>query len=337
MKSQWRRLLPVLFLAICGVSGCGDEPPPDAQNRRPAADKAKATAARPNPAEKTDATPEKTKAAGSGTASRSDLMARPKHVLDAAVVAQRDCSQSLRLPLRTTNSIGMRLVLIPDGEFVMGTADSGANVPNWEKPPHKVRITNPFYLSTTEVTQVEYQKVMAENPSYFKSAGNPVEQASWYDATEFCRRLSATEGTTYRLPTETEWEYACRAGTTTPYNFGDDLADLDRYAWCDSTQTHPAGTRRPNTWGLYDMHGNVAEWCADRWGENYYAASPADDPTGPETGSLRVIRGGGWKDAAADCRSAARGGFVPAGRLRHLGFRVAADPSGFQSARRSRE
>jgi len=223
----------------------------------------------------------------------------------------------------------MNLVLIPDGEFMMGSPDSDDEASDWEKPRHTARITMPFYLGMCEVTQVEYEKVMGENPSYLKGAGNPVEQVSWYDPVEFCKRLSAKEGKTYRLPTEAEWEYACRAGTTTLYSFGDDTASLEKYAWYEDNsdwKTHPVGQKKPNAWGLHDMHGNTWEWCADRWADDSYTASPMDDPPRAETGSGRVIRGGGWKDAIWDCRAANRSAFVPTGRLPHLGFRVAAVP-----------
>jgi formylglycine-generating enzyme required for sulfatase activity len=186
-----------------------------------------------------------------------------------------------------------------------------------------------------EVTQAEYEKVIGENGSEFKGVSSPVEQVSWDDATEFCKRLSAKEGKTYRLPTEAEWEYACRAGTTTRYSFGDDPASLGEYAWYGANsdvRTHSVGEKKPNAWGLYDMHGNMWEWCADSWAMGYYAVSPTDDPPGPETAARRVFRGrvfrgGCWGSGAAGCRSAYRGRDEPQHRRRSLGFRVAADPA----------
>ena len=181
-----------------------------------------------------------------------------------------------------TNSIGMKLVLIPAGEFLMGSPESDSDAPDEEKPQHKVRISKPFYLGVTEVTQEQYERVMGENPSRFKGdPQRPVEKVSWEDAVAFCRKLSEKEGRTYRLPTEAEWEYACRAGSQTKWSFGDDDSALKEYAWyldnADST-THPVAQKKPNAWGLYDMHGNVWEWCQDWYG---------DVPTRQRDGSSR--------------------------------------------------
>ena len=238
-----------------------------------------------------------------------------------------------RDPTVITNSIGMKLKLIPAGEFMMG--DNGSQ--------QKVQIPKPFYLGVYEVTQAEYEGVMGKNPSSFCSTnGNvlaervsgedtsrhPVETVSWKDATEFCKRLSAKEGKTYRLPTEAEWEYACRAGTTTRYCSGDDEESLGEYAWYGANpdvKTHLVGEKKPNAWGLYDMHGNVFEWCADWYG--LYASEAVSDPSGPETGSSRVGRGGCWSGPAGICVSSYRAWVVPADRGSSLGFRVAADPS----------
>jgi formylglycine-generating enzyme required for sulfatase activity len=194
-----------------------------------------------------------------------------------------------------TNSIGMKLALIPSGEFMMGSPDDekGANAD--EKPRHQVRITKPFYLGVTEVTQSQYKKVIEKNPSYFSSSGvgkvavagqntsqYPVENVSWEDAVEFCRRLSElseehAQGHEYRLPTEAEWEYACRAGSTTGYQFGDDVAGPDEYAWTDlnsANRPHPVGGKRANAFGLFDMNGNVWEWCSDWYVDQYYVGLP---------------------------------------------------------------
>jgi formylglycine-generating enzyme required for sulfatase activity len=200
------------------------------------------------------------------------------------------------------------------------------------KPQHVVRITKPFYLSVTEVTQEQYQAVMGQNPTFFKDdPRRPVECVSWEDAVEFCGKLSGKEGRTYRLPTEAEWEYACRAGSTTKWSFGDDESELWEYAWYygnSEATTHPVGEKKPNNWGLYDMHGNVWEWCADWHGWKYYAESPRDDPQGPKSGSARVNRGGTWAYPAGSCYSAGRCGLWPEERNRYLGFRVARSPSG---------
>ncbi len=230
-----------------------------------------------------------------------------------------------------TNSIGMQLKLIPAGEFLMGSPAGEAGRDSDEGPQHRVKITKPFYLGVHEVTQAQYEAVMGKKPSYFKGSDLPVESVSWEEAKEFCQRLSARENRTYRLPTEAEWEYACRANTTTAYNFGNETSQLGGSAWFygnSDGKTHSVGAKRPNAWGLYDMHGNVWEWCEDWYGAEYYAKSPPEDPTGPATGSDRVFRGGSWSVSAANCRAANRSGYVPGYRNSRLGFRVAAVPSG---------
>ena len=223
------------------------------------------------------------------------------------------------------NSLGMEFKLLPAGSFV-----------RWEEgESHQVTLTKPFLIGVYEVTQEQYERVMGTNPSEFKGAQNPVGNVSWEDAVEFCRKLSAipaekAAGRVYRLPTEAEWEYACRAGTTTKYCFGDDDAQLGEYAWYSRNSgntTHPVGQKRPNAWELYDTHGNVWEWCDDWYGD--YPRRAAQDPQGPSKGSGRVRRGGGWYDEAASCRSAHRGWCLPSFRLDYLGFRVAlSSPSG---------
>ena len=233
---------------------------------------------------------------------------------------QEAWADRLGLPVELTNSVGMKLRLIPPGEFRMG-----------KRPGRRVRITKPFYLGVYEVTQAEYERVMKGNSNKFKSATYPVERVSWNDAVEFCKNLSAKEGKTYRLPTEAEWEYACRAGTTTLYSSGDDKESLGEYAWYRDNsggKPHPVGEKKPNAWGLHDMHGNVWEWCADWWAKDYYADSPTDDPPGPETGSFRVYRGGSWVNLAGSCRSANRFRSVPSDRRDFLGFRVAVSSVG---------
>jgi len=227
------------------------------------------------------------------------------------------------------NSVGMKLILMPVGEFKMGSNDGAAN----EKPVHAVRITKPFYLGGTEVTQAEWEAVMGANPSNFKGAKRPVEQVSWDDCQEFCRRLTERDrkankipkGATYGLPTEAEWEYACRAGSATKYCYGDAENTLGEYAWYEANSgktTHDAAQRKPNAWGLYDMHGNVWEWCQDWYGENYYGQSLGQDPAGPANGQYRVLRGGAWLYDPACCRSAIRTGYSPADRYFYFGLRV---------------
>ena len=226
-----------------------------------------------------------------------------------------------------TNSIGMKLRLIPAGEFMMGSPATESDRRDNETQ-HRVSITKPFYMGVTEVTQEQYQKVMVTNPSQFKGPQNPVEKVSWADAVEFCRKLSAlpaekTAGHVYRLPTEAEWEYACCSGTATAYSFGDDASRLGDYGWFGSnsgSKTHPVGEKKPNAWGLYDMHGNVWEWCQDWHGD--YPSGSATDPTGATSGSLRVFRGGSWYYLARHCRSATRLRYPPLYEVSYLGFRV---------------
>jgi formylglycine-generating enzyme required for sulfatase activity len=235
-------------------------------------------------------------------------------------------------PKLITNSLGMNLVLIPAGEFLMGSPDSDADARDNEKPQHRVRITRPFYLGATAVTQGQYRAVTGAIPSHFKGSDDlPVEQVSWEDAQAFCAKLNELEkeqlgGARYRLPTEAEWEYACRAGSTTRFCFGDDLARLEEYAWFNGNsdgKTHPAGQKRPNGWGLYDMHGNVWEWCGDGYERTYYANSPGADPLGPSGASARVIRGGSWLYDPRNARSANRSRLAPEDRNNYLGFRLA--------------
>jgi formylglycine-generating enzyme required for sulfatase activity len=246
-----------------------------------------------------------------------------------------------------TNTLGMKLVLIRAGEFLMGSPDSDKDADADEKPQHTVGITRPFYLGIHEVTQGQYRAVTGEAPSHFKGSEDlPVETVSWLDAINYCNALSRKEGLPpfyrvqgetvevpdwngpgYRLPTETEWEYACRAGGTTRYSFGDDPARLGAFAWYDGNsggQTHPVGQKRRNAWGLYDMHGNVWEWCWDEYEADYYSKKPpAADPLGPSQAATRVYRGGGWGINPQFCRSALRFGFAPGSRYGNLGFRVA--------------
>ena len=241
-----------------------------------------------------------------------------------------------------TNSIGMKLVLIPKETFQMGSPIEEAGADD-DEAQHQVTISKDYYLGVTEVTQGQYEKVMGTNPSYFQkrvirksdSSMYPVEQVSWEDAVEFCKRLSdlpeeKAASRVYRLPTEAEWEYACRAGSKTAYSFGEGSKSLGDYAWFDgnsNTQTHPVGEKKANAWGLYDMHGNVWEWCSDWYGE--YPKGAVSDPVGPREGSSRVLRGGCWLIGAADCRSAVRSRRYPSNRdYNDFGFRVALSPSG---------
>jgi len=244
------------------------------------------------------------------------------------------------------NDLGMKFAYCPPTEpegFLRGSPETELNR-DTDETQHKVILTEGFYLGVYEVTQEEYQHVMGTNPSWFSSTGSgkqavagldtrrfPVEQVSWHDAVEFCRKLSARDGKTYRLPTEAEWEYACRAGTTTPFHFG--TSCNGREANCNGElpygtsvtgpylgHTTSVGKYLPNAWGLYDMHGNVWEWCSDWFGD--YPAGTVTNPTGPSQGALsRVARGGSWSHDPRGCRSAFR--WRPPGyRFSSLGFRV---------------
>ncbi|MEO6390494.1 MAG: formylglycine-generating enzyme family protein, partial [Pyrinomonadaceae bacterium] len=220
---------------------------------------------------------------------------------------------------------GIDLVYVPAGSF-----DRGSTHYENEKTFHRVTISQGFYLGKTEVTQAQWKAVMGMNPSNFKGDDLPVEKVSWDDATEFIRLLNAQSGgVVYRLPTEAEWEYACRAGTIGPY-----AGDLDAMAWYDATfgKTHSVGQKQPNAWGLYDMHGNVWEWVQDRY--DAYSDEAQTDPKGPSSGSVRVFRGGGFNDIATYLRSAYRSYNPPGDRSLNLGFRLAmtAEPGVSNSA-----
>jgi len=231
----------------------------------------------------------------------------------------------------------MKFNLVPLREFVMGSPESELmrfvrqRPPFFYDPQHLVKITKPFYLSVHEVTQTQYERVMGNNPSLYKGANKPVEQVSWNDAVEFCRRLSEQEGVEYRLPTEAEWEYACRAGTTTAFSFGDDATEFPQYAWCRDRfpeisererSTHQVGRLIPNAWGLFDMHGNVLEWCHD-WLAAYGSEKVVNAPAGPPLGTSHVLRGGAFNTPPQYVRAACRYVIRPAVRSLSLGFRVA--------------
>jgi formylglycine-generating enzyme required for sulfatase activity len=229
---------------------------------------------------------------------------------------------------------GIRLVPIPAGTFTMGSTDDEADRGADESPQTRVTLTKFFFLGATDVTQGEYESLMRTNPSDFNSAGldAPVEEVSWDDAMAFCQKLTEREreagrlpeGYIFTLPTEAQWEYACRAGTTGAY-----ATDPAATSWYDRNSggtTHPVGVKQPNAWGLYDMTGNVYQWCAD-WYANRYPGGEVTDPTGPDSGSVHVLRGGGWYYDRSYCRSAYRD-FDPGYRANFIGFRVALNPVG---------
>jgi len=227
-----------------------------------------------------------------------------------------------KTPEETSNEVktqpGTKMVLLPGGTFIMGDESEV------DSKPHEVSVS-PFFIDAHLVTQEQYEALMEDNPSRWKGSKNPVEQVRWSDAVRYCNARSEAEGlqpcydlTTwecdfsangYRLPTEAEWEYACRAGTKTAYFFGNDASKLKDYAWFEDNsggKPQPVGQKPANPWGLYDMCGNVWEWCNDFYKVDYYQESPKDNPRGPETGETKVVRGGAWKFSAESCRSGYR-------------------------------
>jgi formylglycine-generating enzyme required for sulfatase activity len=248
------------------------------------------------------------------------------------------------------NSIGMRLALISGGVFLMGTINVGLSSNEWQ---HEVEITRPFYMGVYPVTQAQYEKVMGCNPSYFCATGEgrgqvagiittdfPVENVLYAEAVEFCKKLSALPaerqaGRSYRLPTEAEWEYSCRGGASSyqVFHFGNSLYSTQanfngKYPYGGAEKgpylerTCTVGSYKPNKFGLYDMHGNVLEWCSDWYEADYYGKSPRRDPRGPSRGYYRVVRGGSWFNYGQSCRSAFRINRTPEYRISNLGFRL---------------
>jgi formylglycine-generating enzyme required for sulfatase activity len=258
-------------------------------------------------------------------------------IISGAAHSQEDVPGSIY-----KNRIGMEFVAIPAGTFLMGSPDADREAQPFEKPQHSVTISRPFYIGKFEVTQQQWEAVIGSNP-YSRDRSNPFYNlpgmaeritrpdhpatVSWTDAQEFIAALNAREGgQRYRLPTEAEWEYAARAGTTTSYSFGDADADLGRFAWFGenfaSGGSHPVGAKAPNPWGLYDVHGNAWEWVQDWFDPSYYAMNPSVDPLGPAQGSKRVVRGGSWHNTAASWRTAFRRDYHPDYRGISIGFRV---------------
>jgi formylglycine-generating enzyme required for sulfatase activity len=249
-----------------------------------------------------------------------------------------------------TNTLGMKLVRIESGTFRMGSPESDKETFGNEKPQHEVEITRPFYTAVHPVTVGQFRQFVEDKkytteaeraddaytwkePGWGQTARYPVVYVTWNDAVAFCKWLSQKEGRTYELPTEAEWEYACRAGTETRYFFGDDAAKLGEYAWyADNAdgRTHEVGTKKPNAWGLFDMHGNVWQWCAD--GKRKYpietVGNHIKDPKSLLDGASRVLRGGSWNDPPRVCRAACRFDDEPGGRCSNVGFRVVLRPGG---------
>jgi len=248
--------------------------------------------------------------------------------LQNAVKKQQAWARKLGIDVGFTCPTGIEFILIPAGTFLMGSEYSSSSLSH---PPHQVTLSKPFYLGKYQITQVQWQTIIGKNPSSFKGDTRPVEQVEWHDCQEFIRTLNSKEGTdNYRFPTEAEWEYACRAGTMTQFSFGDSLSSTQanfngNYPFGDASKgpylerTTDVGSYQPNAWGLYDMHGNVWEWCQDRLGD--YPNRAVTDPHGSVSSPIRVIRGGGWYSDAESCASASRGFVIPDSRRR--GFRLA--------------
>ena len=282
----------LLAALLVAMTGCGSDTKPEEQPTKPAE-----------------------------TATQEEQPTTPAETVSSPETPNSSDEPSAKAGVPAVNSIGMRFVPIPAGTFTMGEGKTAT--------PHKVTLTQEFHLGQYEVTQEQYEQVMGTNPSQFKGPQNPVEKVSWDDAVEFCRKLSAMPaekkaGYVYRLPTEAEWEYACRAGTKTTYSFGDSDSELGDYAWYNENSgntTHPVGQKKPNRWGLYDMHGNVWEWCQDWYGD--YPSGSVTDPTGAASGSYRVLRGGSFVHRSSNVRSAFRSNYQPANRLNYVGFRPA--------------
>ena len=219
----------------------------------------------------------------------------------------------------------MEFILVKGGNFQMMGDSFGDEYPD-EKPVHEVSVSD-FYIEKFEVTQGQWKKVMGENPSHFQKGDNyPVENVSWNDVQEFIRKLNQKSGKKFRLPTEAEWEYAARSGGKREKWAGTSSeSELENYAWFSSnsgSSTHPVGQKTPNGLGLYDMSGNVWEWCEDWYDENYYKNSPRENPRGPDNGQYRLLRGGSWGDFPWNVRASNRGGSVPTYRDGFSGFRL---------------
>lgn len=242
----------------------------------------------------------------------------PSSAGNAAVETLPIVKAETTAPLAKTPFANELLVLIPAGRFTMGDSEES------DASPHDV-VMSAFLIDRYLVTQELYEQLMGENPSRWKGSKNPVEQVRWSDAVKFCNKRSEKEGLVpcydlqtwkcnfeasgYRLPTEAEWEYACRAGTRTPYFFGDNSAKLGEYAWFDKNSgghPQPVGLKKPNPWGLYDMSGNLWQWCNDFYKVDYYPQSSGPDPKGPAEGETKVVRGGAWRAGAENCRSGYR-------------------------------
>jgi formylglycine-generating enzyme required for sulfatase activity len=315
-----KRLLVCLLLV--GVVGCGESE----QVAQEPSENSQQVAQEPSEEIQKESSP-------GGAQSNANLTACPDCEKEVSKRATACPHCGAPLSAKTiVNSIGMKLTLIPAGEFQMGSPGAEPGRVD-DETRHLVKITKPFYLGVYEITQQQYEKVMGARPwqgeDYVKEGADyPAVYVSHVDAVEFCRKLSKEEGVEYRLPTEAEWEYACRAGTTTAYSFGDDEAKLGQCAWYENSAwdigeeyAHRVGQKLPNPWGLYDIHGNVFEWCQDLYAL-YGNEKVVSDPVGSAQGVYRVFRGGSFTNPPSSVRSAYRATDQPVSRADSLGFRV---------------
>jgi formylglycine-generating enzyme required for sulfatase activity len=223
--------------------------------------------------------------------------------------------------LETESGVLIKMIWIDEGKFIMGSRDHEKKG-YYNQGSVEVQLDG-FWISRTPVTQAQYKSIMGENPSKFEGDNNPVENVSWNNAMEFCRKLSDKTGYLYSLPTEARWEYSCRAGSKTRFSYGDNPDLLGNYAWYDINsggKTHPVGMKKPNDWGLFDMHGNVWEWCIDWYGK--YPDTPQKNPEGPKKGCRKILRGGSWYYSKHLCRSSYRYYNPPIYKFSNIGFRI---------------
>jgi formylglycine-generating enzyme required for sulfatase activity len=316
MKRNFIALAAVFIVMLCGVNvlfaQCG------ADGMQPCNPTSKKTTTTKKPAVTTKKTVSKPKMPVK-TPTKTTTNTTPNEVC-----SEKDNFNNNNAPSNTTvtvNGVKFEFVGIPSGSFCMGSND----VETDDMPVHRVNISRPFLMGKYEVTQAQWQAIMGNNPSSFSNCGGdcPVYNVSWEDVQDFLRQLNKKGEGTFRLPTEAEWEYAARSGSTTQYSYGNDERSLGNYAWYDANSgdnIHPVGQKAPNDWGLYDMHGNVSEWCQDWYSD--YRSGTVTDPTGAASGLNRVYRGGSRGDPAEELLSTIRRKHVPSLRWLVLGFRI---------------
>jgi formylglycine-generating enzyme required for sulfatase activity len=257
------------------------------------------------------------------------LVQKAVHQLFSLVTGAEGAPRKGEMERIYKNSIGMEFQYIAAGKFIMGSLVNPMDSYGSEVPIHEVEISKSFYFGKYEVTQSQWLQIMGNNPSYFRNCGEncPVEQVTWNQAQEFLRRLNQKENTNkYRLPTEAEWEYACRAGSRSTFGFGDDIQNLEEYGWYvknSGGSVRPVGQKRPNAWGLYDLNGNVWEWCSDWFDAEYYGKSTPVNPPGPDAGYRRILRGGSWLNYPGYLRCATRYSYDPSQGFFTIGLRIA--------------